>query len=178
MPHRTSPHTPPHGLPATSSSALPEEMSWEDYVVAPASQGQRVHKAHKEKIQEAKPLSTEGRRMMQEAHGYITRAVSHWRVLCMRAGYEQEDAAQMISLIFWRRQVGEHPYDPSKSSLKSYCYMLTMSVLRNRLAKRRRHAIGRDGYAHQETPRAAYLDLDALSELRAEEEQMSILFGG
>lgn len=143
----------------------------------------QAHKAIKvdkmeDKDHKADKMSLEERRQMQEAHSYITRAVSHWRLLCRRAGYEEEDAVQMISLIFWRRLRGEHPYDPAKSSLKSYCYMLTLSVLRNRLAKRRRHAIGRDGYAHQESPRAAYLDLDALSELRHEEDQMAVLFGG
>lgn len=92
--------------------------------------------------------------------------------LCLRAGFDPEDAVQELAVIFARRLQGPHPYDPKRASLQNYCCMFVRSVLINRLNKRRRHSIGFDRLVDEFSSRVGEIDIDAISELVTPEEDV------
>ena len=100
--------------------------------------------------------------LMSQAYELIYAALRSCKPLLQASGYEADDARQEILLIFTQRLRGRHPYDVLKSPLRSYIFMLTRSVLLNRIARagRRRRALGVLAAHHRD--RHAELDIEAL----------------
>lgn len=104
--------------------------------------------------------------LMAEAYPLIRQALGSMRNMLGNAEYEADDALQEIVLIFTQRLRGENPYDPARhggnNPLRSYVYMLTHSVMLNRIARadRRRRNLGVLAQHHRD--RFAELDIEAL----------------
>lgn len=100
--------------------------------------------------------------LMAQAYKLIRAELKACASLLRASGYEADEALQEIVLIFHQRLQGAHPYDTKTSALRTYIYMLTRSVLKNRAtrADRRRRALG--VYAAQHRDRYAELDVEAL----------------
>lgn len=54
----------------------------------------------------------------------------------LASGMDIEDAVQHLVIVLAARLQGEHPFDPSKSSLKNYLFLLTRTWLQNQVEKR------------------------------------------
>lgn len=81
----------------------------------------------------------------------------------MRAsGMDPEDALQELIITLTARLQGSHPYDPKRGRFAGYCYLLTRSVLVNRVTKRKRRAVGMAMLALHSRDRVAEMDLDAM----------------
>ena len=82
--------------------------------------------------------------------------------LLRASGYEQEDAQQELLIVFTGRLQGAHPYNAERAQLRTYLYMLTRSVLLNRIARRKRRQRGLGVLAAHHRNRVGELDLEAL----------------
>ena len=80
--------------------------------------------------------------LLAQAAVILPRAIRHEERLLVAAGYERDDALQELLLVFAQRLQGENPYDPALAQLSSYLYLLTHSVLLNRVARRQRRRAG------------------------------------
>lgn len=106
--------------------------------------------------------------LLAQAAVILPRAIRHEERLLVAAGYERDDALQELLLVFAQRLQGENPYDPALAQLSSYLYLLTHSVLLNRVARRQRRRAGWAQVAAEERHRHAELDVEALARVSAE----------
>lgn len=112
--------------------------------------------------QHPRALSQEHKHLIGLAYPILGKALTYFGSLLRASGYEQEDAQQELLLVFTARLQGQHPYNAERAQLRTYLYMLTRSVLLNRIARRQRRARGLSTLAAHHRNRVGELDLEAL----------------
>lgn len=100
--------------------------------------------------------------MISAAYPILAKACTYFGSLLRASGYEQEDLQQELLIVFVGRLQGTHPYDPQRAQLRTYLYMLTRSVLLNRIERRKRRARGMSTLAAHQRDRCGELDIEAL----------------
>ncbi len=90
-----------------------------------------------------------------------------FRGIWLASGLELEDAVQHLVIVFAARLQGPSPFDPSRTSLKNYLFLLARSVLANQAEKRANRTTVLDVLAPHELHHCETLDEEGLIRRRS-----------